>query len=41
MTIQGPMIIEDFGSTIRVLNNQSVEVRASGVLIVSDGEVDK
>ena len=41
MTIQGPVIIEDFGSTIRVLNNQSVEVRPSGVLVVSDDEVDK
>ena len=41
MTIQGPVIIEDFGSTIRVLDKQSVEVRSSGVLVVSDDEVDK
>ena len=41
MAIQGPVIIEDFGSTIRVLNNQSVEVRPSGVLVVSDDQVDK
>ena len=37
-TLDGPMIIEDFGATIRVLAGQFVEVRPSGMLIVSDVE---
>jgi len=32
----GPAIIEDFGATIRVLNGQSLEVRPSGMLVLSD-----
>ena len=34
--LHGPAIIEDFGSTIRVLDGQSVTVRPSGVLVIRD-----
>jgi N-methylhydantoinase A len=30
----GPLIIEDFGATIRVLEGQTMSVRASGVLVI-------
>lgn len=33
----GPLIIEDFGATIRVISGQSVEVRPSGVLEITTG----
>ncbi|MFT5172903.1 MAG: N-methylhydantoinase A [Gammaproteobacteria bacterium] len=39
--LDGPAIIEDFGSTIRVLDGQSVTVRASGVLVIRDHESSK
>ncbi|MEL0110833.1 MAG: hypothetical protein VW835_03785, partial [Rickettsiales bacterium] len=32
----GPAIVEDFGATIRVLDGQSLEVRSSGMLVLSD-----
>lgn len=35
-TVEGPLIVEDFGATIRVLAGQMLEVRPSGVLIISD-----
>ena len=34
---KGPLIIEDFGATIRVIEGQSVEVRPSGVLEITTG----
>ena len=35
--VQGPVIVEDFGATIRVLGGQSLVVRDSGVLVIADG----
>jgi N-methylhydantoinase A len=34
--LEGPLIIEDFGATIRVLEGQTVTARPSDVLIISD-----
>ena len=34
--LDGPAIIEDFGATIRVLEGQTMTIRASGVLVISD-----
>ena len=39
-TLDGPLIVEDFGATIRVLDGQTVTVRPSGVLIVTDRETE-
>ena len=41
MVFDGPMIIEDFGSTIRVLKDQSGEIRPSGVIVLTDSDVDR
>jgi N-methylhydantoinase A len=35
--VQGPVIVEDFGATIRVLGGQSLVVRDSGVLVIAEG----
>ena len=37
-TLDGPLIVEDFGATIRILSGQTLEVRPSGVLILNDRE---
>ena len=37
-TLDGPLIVEDFGATIRILSGQTLEVRPSGVLILNDKE---
>jgi N-methylhydantoinase A len=34
--LQGPLIVEDFGATIRVLEGQTLVVRSSGVLVITD-----
>jgi N-methylhydantoinase A len=36
---QGPLIIEDFGATIRIISGQSMKVRPSGVLEITTGTV--
>jgi len=37
-TRDGPLIIEDFGATIRVITGQTVKVRPSGVIEITIGE---
>jgi N-methylhydantoinase A len=41
MQLRGPAIIEDFGSTIRLLGGQVLTVRPSGVLVIRDLEASK
>ncbi len=37
-TLSGPLIVEDFGATIRVLEGQRVKTLPSGTLLIEDGE---